>query len=51
MHLQNISNHNGIISGKRVWSVLVDSDGVIWAGTYGDGLVRIEPTAKGYSID
>ena len=44
-------NGNGIISGKRVWSVLVDSEGVIWAGTYGDGLFRIEPSAHGYSIE
>ena len=38
------------LSEKGIYSLLRDSRGIIWVGTRGDGLYRLEPTGTGYDI-
>ncbi len=38
------------LSSNHVWSVLVDRAGVVWAGTYADGLNRLVKTDGSYRV-
>ncbi len=40
-HLKNIPGNINSISGNRIWSVISDKNGAIWAGTYLNGLNKI----------
>lgn len=38
------------LSEKGIYSLMRDSRGILWAGTRGDGLYRLEPAGNGYAI-
>ncbi|MCK5004169.1 MAG: histidine kinase [Candidatus Aminicenantes bacterium] len=40
-HYKNNPNNKNSISGNRIWSVMADHKGYIWAGTFSNGLNKI----------
>jgi signal transduction histidine kinase/ligand-binding sensor domain-containing protein/CheY-like chemotaxis protein len=46
-----IQEFTGGFSKSRFWSVAIDSHGLIWAGSYGDGLFVVEPGDEGEIIN
>lgn len=35
---------NAVLANEEIWDVLIDNDGMVWVGTYADGIYIVNPT-------